>query len=90
MKRHSGFISLKPYRVGGLSDDRRPQGKLSSHHQALAHALDKDNGEISHCRRRLETRGRVELDLSSDGQVDDIGFTSAGRKWVVKFEGSYD
>jgi len=69
-----------------LSDDRRPQGGLSSRHPALVPALGKDNGTICHRPRRLEARGLMEIGRSPGGKADYVVLTSRGRKWAVKFE----
>lgn len=85
------FSQLQKRLLAGLAaDERRTGGVISSSHQELVVALQRDKGSISHSLRTLEARGLLVIGRSRGGQAEYLYLTAEGKKWAVQLEGSCD
>ena len=73
-----------------VTDHQRTQGRITSSHQELVRALQRDRGNISHSLRTLEVRGWIIIGRSSGGQAESLRLTPEGQKWASQFMGSGD
>ena len=73
-----------------VADHQRTQGRITSSHQALVHALQGDKGNISQSLRILEARGWIVIGRSSGGKAESLRLTPEGQKWAFPFAGSCD
>jgi DNA-binding MarR family transcriptional regulator len=67
------------------ADYQRTQGRITSSHQELVHALQGDKGNISHSLRTLEGRGWLAIGRSSGGKAESVRLTPEGQKWAFQF-----
>ncbi len=72
------------------ADHQRTQGRITSSHQELVRALQRDKGNISHSLRTLEARGWLAIGRSAGGKAESLRLTPEGQKWVSQFAGSCD
>lgn len=69
---------------------QRTQGRITSSHQELVRALQRDKGNISHSLRTLEARGWIVIGRSSGGRAESLMLTQEGQKWAFQFALSCD
>ena len=67
------------------ADYQRTQGRVTSSHQELVHALQRDKGNISHSLQTLEVRGWIVIGRSSGGKAESLRLTPEGQKWASQF-----
>ena len=72
------------------TDHQRTQGRITSSHQELVRALQRDKGNISHSLRTLEGRGWIVMGRSSGGKAESLRLTPEGQKWASQVAGSCD
>ena len=72
------------------ADHQRTQGRITSSHQELVRALQRDKGNISHSLQTLEVRGWIAIGRSSGGKAESLWLTPEGQKWTSQFAGSCD
>ena len=72
------------------ADHQRTQGRITSSHQELVRALQRDKGNISHSLHTLEVRGWIVIGRSSGGKAESVRLTPEGQKWASQFAGSCD
>jgi DNA-binding MarR family transcriptional regulator len=88
-KRILRWLAADHQRTQG-SDHQRTQGRITSSHQELVRALQRDKGNISHSLRTLEERGWLAIGRSAGGKAESLRLTPEGQKWVSQFAGSCD
>ena len=67
------------------ADHQRTQGRITSSHQELVRALQRDKGNISHSLRTLEVRGWLVIARSSGGKAESLRLTPEGQKGASQF-----
>src|SRR5713226_9326718 len=72
------------------ADHQRTQGRITSSHQELVRALQRDKGNISQSLRTLETRGWLVMSRSSGGKAESLMLTREGQKWACQVAGRCD
>jgi DNA-binding MarR family transcriptional regulator len=72
------------------ADHQRTQGRITSSHQELVRALQRDKGNLSHSLRTLEERGWIVIGRSSGGKAESLRLTPEGQKRASQFAGSCD
>ena len=72
------------------ADHQRTQGRITSSHQELVRALQRDKSNSSHSLRTVAVRGWIVLGRSSGGKAESLRLTSEGQKWASQFAGSCD
>jgi len=72
------------------ADYQRTQGRITSSHQELVRALQRDKGNISHSLRTLAERGWMVIGRSSGGKAASLRLTPEGQKWAFQFARSCD
>ena len=72
------------------ADHQRTQGRITSSHQELVYALQRDKGNLSHSLQTLEGRGWLVMSRSSGGKAASLRLTPEGQKWAFQFAGSCD
>src|SRR5437867_5468240 len=72
------------------ADHQRTQGRITSSHQELVRALQRDKGNISHSLRTLEERGWIVIVRSSGGEAECLRLTQEGKKRAFRFVGCCD
>lgn len=80
-------LSQLPKRILGwwVADHQRTQGMITSSHQELVHALQRDKSNVSHSLRTLEVRGWLVIGRSAGGQAEHLRLTPEGQKWASQF-----
>ena len=73
-----------------VADHQRTQGRITSSHQELVRALQRDKGNISHSLHTLEGRGWMVIGRSSGGKAESLRLTPEGQKWASQVAGSCD
>ena len=73
-----------------VADHQRTKGMITSSHQELVRALQRDKGNVSHSLRTLEVRGWIVIGRSSGGKAASLMLTAEGQKWALQVVGSYD
>jgi DNA-binding MarR family transcriptional regulator len=73
-----------------VADHQRTKGMMTSSHEELVRALQRDKGNISHSLRTLEVRGWIAIDRSSGGKAESLMLTPEGQKWAFQFALSCD
>lgn len=68
----------------------RTQGGISTGHFELVKTLGRDQSNVGHSLRTLETRGLITISRSPGGQATHLNFTPEGRKLASKIEKSGD
>ena len=68
-----------------VADHQRTKGMITSSHEELARALQRDKGNISHSLRTLEVRGWIVLGRSLGGKAESLRLTPEGQKWAFQF-----
>jgi hypothetical protein len=85
------FSQLQKRMLAWLAaDERRTGGVISSSHQELVVALQRNKGNISQSLRTLEARGLLVIGRSRGGQAEYLYLTVEGKKWAVQLAGSCD
>ena len=72
------------------ADHQRTHGRITSSHQELVCALQRDKGQISHSLRTLEVRGWLVIGRSSGGKAEALRLTPEGQQWASQCAGSCD
>lgn len=73
-----------------IADHQRTQGRITSRHQELVRALQRDKGTISHRLQTLEEQSWVVMSRSSGGKAESLRLTLEGQKRVAQCAGSCD
>lgn len=68
-----------------VADHQRTKGMMTSSHEELVRALQRDKGNISHSLRTLEVRGWIAIGRSSGGKAESLMLTPEGQKWAFQF-----
>ncbi len=68
-----------------VADHQRTQGIITSSHEELVRALQRDKGQVSHSRRTLAVRGWIVIGRSSGGKAASLRLTPEGQKWASQF-----
>jgi DNA-binding MarR family transcriptional regulator len=71
-----------------VADHQRTKGMITSSHQELVRALQRDKGNVSHSLRTLEVRGWIVIGRSSGGNAESLMLTAEGQKWALQVVGS--
>jgi DNA-binding MarR family transcriptional regulator len=66
------------------ADHHRSKGFISSSHEELVKALQRDKGTISRSLRTLETRGWIVVGRSAGGKAQYLRLTSEGHQKAVE------
>ena len=72
------------------ADHQRTQGRITSSHQELVRALQRDKGNSSQSLRTLEERGWMVIGRSSGGKAASLRLTPEGQKRASQFTGRCD
>jgi DNA-binding MarR family transcriptional regulator len=72
------------------ADHRRTQGVITSSHQELVQALQRDKGNISHSLQTLERHGLLIIGRSPGGHAESLHLTPAGHQQAAPLPGSCD
>lgn len=72
------------------TDQQRTQDRITSSHEALVRALQRDRGNISPSLRTLAGRGGMIIGRSSGGKAESLRLTPEGQKWASQFVVSCD
>ena len=73
-----------------VADHRRTQGVITSSHQELVQALQRDEGNISHSLQTLERHGLLIIGRSPGGHAESLLLTPAGHQRAAQLPGSCD
>ena len=73
-----------------VADHQRTQGSITSSHQELVRALQRDKGNLSQSLRTLAGRGWRVIGRSSGGKAESLRLTPEGQKWASQVAGSCD
>ena len=68
-----------------VADHQRTQGIITSSHEELVRALQRDKGHVSQSRRTLAVRGWIVIGRSSGGKAASLRLTPEGQKWASQF-----
>jgi len=68
-----------------VADHQRTKGIITSSHEELVRALQRDKGNVSHSLRTLEVRGWIVIGRSSGGKAESLRLTPEGQKWAFQF-----
>lgn len=74
-----------------LAEDQRTRGTMAASHQALVRALvarGHDKGNVSTSLTGLAAKGLITITRTPGGKAEAIDLTPAGRREVVKNDGS--
>ena len=73
-----------------VADHQRTKGMITSSHEELVRALQRDKSNVSHSLHTLEVRGWIVIGRSSGGKAESLRLTPEGQKWAFQFAGSCD
>ncbi len=73
-----------------VADHQRTQGRITSSHQELVRALQRDKGNSSHSLQTLEGRGWIVIGRSFGGKAESLRLTPEGQQWASQFARSCD
>lgn len=68
-----------------VADHQRTKGMITSSHEELVRALQRDKGNVSHSLRTLEVRGWIVIGRSLGGKAESLRLTPEGQKWAFQF-----
>jgi DNA-binding MarR family transcriptional regulator len=68
-----------------VADHQRTKGIITSRHEELVRALQRDKGNVSHSLRTLEVRGWIVIGRSSGGKAASLMLTPEGQTWASQF-----
>ena len=68
-----------------VADHQRTKGLITSSHEELVRALQRDKGNVSHSLRTLEVRGWMVIGRSFGGKAESLRLTPEGQKWAFQF-----
>ena len=73
-----------------VADHQRTKGMITSSHEELVRALQRDKSNVSQSLHTLEVRGWIVIGRSSGGKAESLRLTPEGQKWAFQFAGSCD
>ncbi|HVQ43734.1 MAG TPA: hypothetical protein VMT30_02095 [Candidatus Saccharimonadia bacterium] len=68
-----------------VADHQRTKGIITSSHEELVRALQRDKGNVSHSLHTLEVRGWIVIGRSSGGKAESLMLTPEGQQWASQF-----